>query len=121
MFTKNLEMAFLLDFYGEVLSQRTREMLEMYYCDDLSLSEIAENVGISRQGARQSVKKGEEELLLLESKLGLASRHLSLKEAAGKLLSLAASIEREGESENVRALSGAARAVAEEILSENQA
>ena len=39
MFTKNLEITFLLDFYGEVLSSRTREMLEMYYCDDLSLSE----------------------------------------------------------------------------------
>lgn len=120
MFTKNLEITFLLDFYGSLLSDRTREMLEMYYCDDLSLSEIAENIGISRQGARQSIKKGEEELLLLESKLGLAGRHLSLKETAGKLLSLAASVEKEGDTESVRVLSGAVRALAEEILSENQ-
>lgn len=120
MFTKNLEITFLLDFYGEVLSSRTREMLEMYYCDDLSLSEIAENIGISRQGARQSIKKGEEELLLLEAKLGLANRHLALKQVAGTLLSLASSLEKESDSEGVRSLSLAARACAEEILAENQ-
>ena len=120
MFTKNLEITFLLDFYGDVLSQRTREILEMYYCDDLSLSEIAENIGISRQGARQSIKKGEEELLLLESKLGLATRHLSIKEAAGKLLSISERLEKEKEWDSVLALSREARACAEEILNEDQ-
>ena len=120
MFAKNLEITFLLDFYGEVLSARTREMLEMYYCDDLSLSEISENVGISRQGARQSIKKGEEELLLLESKLGLANRHLSLKQVAGELLSLASALEAEGGEERVGSLAAAARKCAEEILAENQ-
>ena len=88
--------------------------------DDLSLSEIAENIGISRQGARQAIKKGEEELLLLESKLGLANRHLALKQVAGTLLSLASSLEKESENESIRSLSRAARACAEEILSENQ-
>ena len=120
MFTKNLEIAFLLDFYGEVLTERTREMLEMYYCNDLSLSEIAENVGISRQGARQSIKKGEEELLLLESKLGLAHRHLSLKQAAGELLAIAAETEKECTPARVQAMASAARTCAEKILAENQ-
>ena len=109
-----------MDFYGDVLSPRTREMLEMYYCDDLSLSEIAENIGISRQGARQSIKKGEEELVLLESKLGLANRHLSLKELAGRLLSLSERLEKEKEWESVLSLARTARECAEEILSENQ-
>ena len=89
MFEKNLNIAFLLDFYGEVLTENTRQMLEMYYCDDLSLSEIAGCVGISRQGVRHAIKKGEEELSVLEQKLGLAGRHLALSSAAEHLLSAA--------------------------------
>ena len=49
---KDLEMGYLLDFYGEVLTQKQREMLRQYYNDDLSLSEIGENFGITRQGAQ---------------------------------------------------------------------
>ena len=49
---KDLEMGYLLDFYGEVLTEKQREMLRQYYNDDLSLSEIGENFGITRQGAR---------------------------------------------------------------------
>ena len=118
MFSKNLEIAFLLDFYGEVLTDRVRELLEMYYCDDLSLSEISENVGISRQGVRQSIKKGEEELILLESKLGLANRHVKLKETAGELIRLADSISGERDQEKILALASTARDCAREILAE---
>ena len=49
---KDFEMGYLLDFYGEVLTPKQREMLRQYYNDDLSLSEIGENFGITRQGAR---------------------------------------------------------------------
>ena len=49
---KDLEMGYLLDFYGEALTEKQREMLRQYYNDDLSLSEIGENFGITRQGAR---------------------------------------------------------------------
>ena len=49
---KDFEMGYLLDFYGEVLTPKQREMLNQYYNDDLSLSEIGENFGITRQGAR---------------------------------------------------------------------
>ena len=62
MFEKDLEIAFLLDFYGEVLSERKRTVLDYYYNDDLSLAEIAEEIGISRQGVRDLIKKAEEEL-----------------------------------------------------------
>ena len=55
---KDLEMGYLLDFYGEVLTQKQREMLRQYYNDDLSLSEIGENFGITRQGARDAIKHG---------------------------------------------------------------
>ena len=56
---KDFEMGYLLDFYGEVLTPKQREMLNQYYNDDLSLSEIGENFGITRQGARDAIKHGE--------------------------------------------------------------
>ena len=85
MFEKNLKLAYLLDFYGEVLDDHTRSVMNAYYDDDLSLSEIAEGIGISRQGVRHVIKKGEEELEFLEEKLGLASHHRELKNMADKL------------------------------------
>ena len=63
---KDLEMGYLLDFYGEVLTEKQREMLRQYYNDDLSLSEIGENFGITRQGARDAIKHGENALEELE-------------------------------------------------------
>ena len=63
---KDLEMGYLLDFYGEVLTEKQREMLRQYYNDDLSLSEIGENFGITRQGARDAIKPGENALKELE-------------------------------------------------------
>ena len=55
MFEKNLNMGYLLDFYGDVLSEKKRNVLDWYYNGDLSLSEIAEEIGISRQGVRDQV------------------------------------------------------------------
>ena len=71
---KNLEISYLLDFYKNTLSENRREVLELYYNDDLSLSEIAEIVGITRQGVRDSIKRGESQLLELEEKLMLARK-----------------------------------------------
>ena len=79
LFEKNLEINYLLDFYGDVLSERKRTVLEMYYNDDLSLAEIALDIGISRQGVRDMIKKSEEELLYLEEKLGLCKKFRTSK------------------------------------------
>ena len=57
MFQKDMRLSLLLDFYGEILSQRRRELITLYYDEDFSLSEIAEHTGISRQGVRDSIKK----------------------------------------------------------------
>ena len=78
MFEKNLKLAYLLDFYGDVLDEHTRSVMKAYYDDDLSLSEIAEGEGISRQGVRHIIKKGEEQLSFLEDRLGLAEHHEKL-------------------------------------------
>ena len=88
MFEKNLAICDLFDRYGSVLSGRHREVLDYYYNQDLSLAEIASEVGISRQGVRDSIKKAEEELLFLESKLHLNETAESVREAAERLLAL---------------------------------
>ena len=88
MFEKNLEIGYLLDFYGDVLSERKRTVLDYYYNDDLSLAEIAEEIGISRQGVRELIKKAGEELMFYEEKLGLAKRFQVLEEQTEQLLSL---------------------------------
>ena len=71
---KSYDISRLLDFYGEMLSPRQKLCVSLYYNDDLSLSEVAEETGISRQGVRASLKKSEEILHDMESKLGLAAR-----------------------------------------------
>ena len=75
MFEKNMRIAYLIDFYADVMDDHTKDILKAYYNDDLSLAEIAEDEGISRQGIRHVVKKGEDQLLYLESKLGVAKKH----------------------------------------------
>lgn len=72
---KNLEMSYLLDFYGNALTKKQQEMMVQYYNDDLSLSEIGENFGITRQGVRDAIKHGESSLLELEEKVGFAARY----------------------------------------------
>ena len=71
---KDLEYSILLDHYGPVLTQRQRDILTEYYDEDLSLSEIAENFGITRQGVRDAIKRAEQQLLEMEERLGLARR-----------------------------------------------
>ena len=59
---KDLGITILLDFYGDMLTEKQRDFLGYYYNDDLSLSEIAENEGITRQGVRDSIKRAEAQL-----------------------------------------------------------
>lgn len=77
---KDYEMAMLLDFYGELLTEKQREAMELYYNEDLSLAEIAEPLNISRQGVRDSIKRGEKQLEELEGTLGLAKRFREIKQ-----------------------------------------
>lgn len=78
MFQKSLEIGYLLDFYGELLNERRRTVLDMYYNEDMSLSEIAETLCITRQGARNLIKKAGDELLHFEDKLGVARKFREL-------------------------------------------
>ena len=92
MFEKDVTVGYLLDFYGEILSPRARRITAQYYCDDLSLSEIAENEGISRQGVRATIKRAEEQLRFYEEKLGLAAQFAGIRKRAEEIGRLAASL-----------------------------
>ena len=94
MFEKDVTVGYLNDFYGELLTERARRITSQYYCDDLSLSEIAENEGISRQGVRATLKRAEEQLRFFEEKLGLAAQFAGIRTSAGEIGRLAASLMR---------------------------
>lgn len=76
---KDLHFTLLLDVYGPLLTEKQRETLDFYYNEDLSLGEISEETGITRQGVMNCIKKCEQRLLELEDALGLVERFTSLK------------------------------------------
>ena len=71
---KRAEISMLFDFYSALLTPRQKQIAEMYYAEDMSLSEIAEETGITRQGVRDALKKAENQLFDTEEKLGLVKR-----------------------------------------------
>ncbi len=81
---KDFEVSVLLDFYGGLLPEKQRLLVEFYYNDDLSLSEISENEGITRQGVRDSIKRAEQQLRNFEDVLHLAEKTDKLRSAAGE-------------------------------------
>ena len=89
MFEKNLEIGYLLDFYGELLTERKRSVMDMYYNEDFSLAEIGAEIDISRQGVRDIIKKAEEELFFYEEKLGLAEKLRRVERCTSELLHIA--------------------------------
>jgi predicted DNA-binding protein YlxM (UPF0122 family) len=72
--SKDLRFSKLLDFYAPVLTEKQQNAAYAYYNDDLSLGEIAENEGISRQGVRDNIKRAEAVMLELENQIHLLSR-----------------------------------------------
>ena len=67
-------MTMLYDFYGELLTERQQEFFDLYYNEDLSLAEIAENYGISRQGVRDVIVRAEGIMTEMEDKTGIIKR-----------------------------------------------
>lgn len=71
---KTFEIAMLYDFYGELLTPRQKEVLQYYYEENYSLSETAEELGVSRQAVHDTIRKAEKALRNYEQKLGLVER-----------------------------------------------
>ena len=84
---KNVQISMLLQTYGKLLTQTQYSFLDDYYNSDLSLSEIAENRGITRQAARDNIKKGENKLFEYEEKLVLMQRTLNQEKKLSEILS----------------------------------
>ena len=91
---KNLEISFLLDFYGDMLTEKQRDVVELYYNEDLSLAEIAAHSGITRQGVRDSIKRAESQLLEYEDRLHLAARFRRIEEVLSSIVREAQQIEK---------------------------
>ncbi len=107
---KNLNYSALLSSYGALLTDKQAQTLEYYYDEDLSLGEIAENMGISRQGVRDFIKRGEEMLDDYEAKLKLCEKAERIEKAEAALRKIKA--------ESARGAVGAVSALADEALEE---
>ncbi len=79
------ENSLLYDFYGQLLSKRQQEVMALYHEENFSLSEIAEEFGISRQAVHDTLKKAEQALREYEAKLGLVQRLMRSKEAVSDI------------------------------------
>ncbi len=106
-----LEQALLYDFYGELLTDHQKEIYEQFVLEDLSLSEIAESAGISRQGVHDLVKRCNKILEGYEAKLHLVEKFLSVKEKVQQMNEL---LEAEQQNERIQCV----RQIAGEILEE---
>ena len=81
----NAEYSLLYDYYGALLSERQREVFELYNEDNLSLSEIGANIGVSRQAVHIAVGKAGEELEGYEEKLGLIAKHAAYEKSRAEI------------------------------------
>lgn len=85
MKNQTYRMTMLYDFYGDLMTERQKEFYDLYYNEDLSLAEIAENYGITRQGVRDIIIRGEAMLQNMEEKTGLIKRHQLIQDALEKV------------------------------------
>ena len=89
---KDLRYVLLLDCYGSLLTERQRTLLEGYYDEDLSLAELAEPLGISRQAVHDSIRRGERQLEAFEAQMGIAARLRAARALFEKIESLSVSL-----------------------------
>ena len=92
MKNQTYRMTMLYDFYGELLTDRQKEFFDLYYKEDLSLAEIAENAGISRQGVRDVIVRAEGIMQEVEDKTGLIRRFEAMRSHLDAIQSAAAEI-----------------------------
>ena len=83
---KTIDTTILLDIYGQMLTKKQFNILNDYYNNDLSLTEIAENEGITRQAVNDNIKKGEQKLYTIESKLNIMKKTFEKQEKIDILL-----------------------------------
>jgi len=95
MFEKIVEIGILFDFYGRLLSEKQIIAIDLYYNNDFSLSEIGEELEISRQGVHDTLKRAESRLYMYEETLGLVKKFILNKEKAKEILDCVSKINEE--------------------------
>ena len=85
---KKVDLAFLSAFYGNMLTEKQRRILSLHCEEDLSLAEIAEEMGISRQAVHEALTRASARMMEMESSLGLAARYRRMEEGLQQALSL---------------------------------
>ena len=108
------ELILLYDYYGELLTPRQRECFELRYYQDLSLGEIGEELGISRQGVHDNLSRTEALLRNMEAKTGCAGRDQACRKAVKTILTAATAL-RQHEDPNVSALAGKIISAAQDL------
>lgn len=98
---KNVEVSLLFGFYKRMLTERQADTVELYYNEDLSLAEVGTELGISRQGVRDNLKRAEAILYDTEARLGLVKRFLEIKTRLGEIDSIIAEIEQSSEAKSL--------------------
>jgi len=93
-----LELVLLYDYYGDLLTHRQKECFEMRYYQDLSLGEIGEELGISRQGVHDNLSRAEALLQNMETKTGCVSRDRACRKAAKTILDAANALQQSADS-----------------------
>jgi len=96
-FEARIELIWLMDFYGPLLTEHRREVMRLYCEEDLSLAEIAEQLEITRQGVSDALKKARTQLEEYEKKLGLAARYRALGDEAQRCLDALEKVQVSGE------------------------
>lgn len=114
---KDLRVGLLLDYYGDLLTEKQRTLVDLYYNQDLSLSEIAENEGITRQGVRDGIKRAELLMLEMEEKLRLAAQSEKTVEFAKNIAALAEKIDGGDSLDEIKKYARQIHAAAEKWLS----
>lgn len=115
---KNLEVSTLLDFYADLLTENQRQALSLYYNEDFSLAEIAENQGITRQGVRDTIQKAQTQLFELEKKLHLVQRFKDVEENAQMILENAEKILLSNDFDSIKTLAIGIKNAAKSIQKE---
>ena len=104
MTDETLHTTMLYDFYGELLTDKQREYFDLYHNEDLSLSEISEKVGISRNGVYDIIKRAEKILIKTEEKTGIVRKWMETQEDINKAIEIVRDLEKASDSKTSKKL-----------------